>query len=159
MNRIWGKVGRVLGALFLFEGGTVTVGLLVGILASHAVGAWLAFWWSLIVFFGLVPALLGGWVLYTSIQAEKRALREQFFQLLSLNRGRLSVMDFVLATRLEPAIARRHLDGWAKEFDADFEVTERGDIYYLFNTKPLALPESNLQILTQAIRQWLKSAI
>jgi len=158
MNRIWSKVGRVLGALFLFEGGTVTFGLLVGILASHAAGAWLAFWWSLIVFFGLVPALLGGWMLYTSIQAEKRALREQFFQLLSLSQGRLSVMDFVSVTRLEPAIARRHLDGWAKEFDADFEVTERGDIYYLFNTEPLALPESNLQILTQAIRQWLKSA-
>jgi uncharacterized membrane protein YeaQ/YmgE (transglycosylase-associated protein family) len=159
MNRIWSKVGKILGSLFLFGGSTVSVGLLVGILASQVAGGWLAFLWILMVFFGLVPALLGGWILYSSFQAEQRAIREQFFQLLAVSQGRLSVLDFATASRLEPAIARRHMDIWAKEFDADFEVNERGDIYYIFATKPLALPESNLQVLTQAIRQWLKSTV
>jgi hypothetical protein len=111
------------------------------------------------VFFGLVPTLLGGWILYSSFQAEQRAIREQFFQVLVASQGRLSVLDFATASRLEPTIARRHMDVWAKEFDADFEVNERGDIYYIFATKPLALPESNLQVFTQAIRQWLKSTV
>ncbi|MGA7936378.1 MAG: hypothetical protein WCA35_22680 [Kovacikia sp.] len=159
MDRIWSKVGKILGGLFLVGGGTVSVGLLAGIFAGHVVGGWLAFLWVLMVFFGLVPTLLGGWILYGSLQAQQRAIREQFFQLLAARQGRLSVLDFATATRLKPAIARRHMDEWAKEFDAEFEVNERGDIYYIFATKPLALPESNLQVVTQALRQWLKSTV
>jgi hypothetical protein len=160
MNRLWSRVSKVFGGLFMFGGGTVSIGLLIGIAASHATGVALAILSVLLVFFGLAPALLGGWLLYSSAKAEKQALREQFFQLLLAKQGRLSVLDYVATTRLEPAIARRYLDGWAKEFYAEFEVNERGEIYYLFATETMPLPEStNLQLLSQAVRQWLQANI
>jgi hypothetical protein len=160
MNRLWSKVGKVLGGFLLFGGGTVSVGLLVGIGLSHAAGAALAILSVLLVFFGLAPAMLGGWLIYSGFKAEQRAIREQFFQLLVTTQGRLSLRDYVAATRLEPAIARHYLDGWAKEFCAEFEVTDRGDIYYLFGTESMLLPESsNLQLLSQALRQWLQSTV
>ncbi|WP_421657122.1 hypothetical protein [Leptothermofonsia sp. ETS-13] len=153
-------MSKILGGLLLFWGGIVSIGLLLGITLSHATGVGLAILSMLLVFFGLSPLLLGGWLLYSGIQAEKRALREQFFQLLRMNQGRLSLLDYVTATRIEPAIARRHLDGWAQEFFAEFEVNERGDIYYVFPIETMPLPEStHFQLLGRAIRQWLQSAV
>ncbi|WP_190343939.1 hypothetical protein [Leptolyngbya sp. FACHB-36] len=132
MNWIWSKVGKVFGSLFLVGGGTVSTGLLLGIEASHAAGGVLVLLSMLLVFLGLAPTSMGAWLLYTSIKADRQVMRDRFFQLLQTQRGRLSVLDFAAATRLEPAIARHHLDAWAKEFSANFEVTEDGDIYYVF---------------------------
>lgn len=158
MNWIWSKVGKVLGGLFLVGGGTVSIGFLAGILLGHASGGILTLLSILLVLFGLAPAAIGGWLLQTGFQAERQALRERFFQLLQASQGRLSVLDFAAATRLEPAIARQHLDGWAREFSAHFEVTDRGDIYYIFTTEALPLPETtNLQLLGQAVRKFLQS--
>lgn len=113
----------------------------------------------LMVFFGVAPASLGGWLLYASSRAERQAIREQFFQLLQANRGRLSLLDFAAATRLEPAIAREHLNTWAKEFSASFEVSDGGDIYYIFSTEPWSLPETRtFESFSQMVRQFLQSA-
>lgn len=153
MHRIWSVAGKVLGGLFLLEGGTVSTGILLGIESSHATGGILTLLWVLLVFFGLAPASLGGWLLHTSFKSERQALREQFFTLLKAKRGKLSLLDFAAATRLEPAIARRQLDSWAKEFSATFEVSESGDIYYVFATEPSSLPENqHWQILDRMIR-------
>ncbi len=160
MSRIWSKLGKVAGALFLYGGGTVSLALLVGIVAGHAAGGVLTFLTIALVLFGLAPASLGGWLLHASSRLEKQAMRERFFQLLQVSQGRVSVLEFAAATRLEPAIARRHLDDWAKEFSATFDVSEEGHIYYLFAIEQLALPETtNLNLLGQAIRQWLQSAV
>lgn len=160
MNRLWSKVSKILGGLLLFSGGTFSLGLLLGITLSQATGVALAVLATLLVILGVAPGLLGGWLLYSGLKAEQRALREQFFQLLVLNKGRLSLLDYVSATRLEPAIARRHLDGWAKEFLAEFEVNERGEIFYIFTAESMPLPQTtNLQLLTQAVRQWLQSSV
>lgn len=154
MNRIWSLVGKILGSLFLLSGGTVSTGILVGILTSHATGGILALLSMLGIFFGLAPALLGSWLLYTGFKAERQAIREQFFHLLRANKGRLSLLDFASATRLEPAIARLHLDGWAKEFSADFEVDEMGEIYYVFAAEMTPLPDNRgLQVLGTWIRR------
>lgn len=159
MNRIWSKLGKLFGGLLLFGGGTLTAGLLLGMVVSHASGVLLAVLWVLTVVMGLVPLALGGWLLYASSKAAQQAIREQFFDLLRLHQGRLSVLDFAAATRLEPTIARRYLDGWAKEFDAEFEVCDKGEVYYVFANQPAALPETNLQLLGQALRQWLQSTV
>jgi hypothetical protein len=83
-------------------------------------------------------------------------MRERFFQILHASHGRVSVLNFAANARLEPAIARQHLDDWAKEFSATFEVSDEGNIYYVFTTDPLVLPEMNyLGTLGQTIRQWL----
>jgi hypothetical protein len=111
-----------------------------------------------LVFFGIAPAALGGWLFHLSSRLERQAIRERFFQMVQANRGRLSLLDFAAATRLEPAIARRHLNLWAKELDATFEVNDGGDIYYIFSTEPLSLPETGTaQVVRQLLRQWLQS--
>lgn len=157
ISQIWSKVGKLLGGLLLVGGGTVSAGILVGIGVGHPGGALLTVLLTLMVFFGLAPASLGGLLLYTGFKAEHHALRDRFFQLLQANRGRLSLLDFVAVTRLEPAIARRHLDIWAKEFFADFEVTDSGEIYYVFTAVPLPPENQRLQIIGQAVREVLRA--
>lgn len=158
MNWILGRVGKVLGMLVLLSGGTVTSGLLVGIVLSHASGGLLGLFGALLVMFGLGPMALGGWILQSSLKAERQALRERFHQVLLTNHGRVSVLSFAAATRLEPKLARRHLDTWAKEYDATFDVDDRGEIYYVFATEQLALPPGiNWQAIGQTVKQWLQT--
>ena len=157
VSQIWGKLGKVLGGLFLVGGGTVAIGILCGIAIGHPGGVFLTVLLMLLGFFGLAPASLGGLLLYTSFRADHHAIRDRFFHLLQLNQGRLSLLTFSAATRLEPAIARRHLDGWAKEFSANFEVTDDGDIDYVFTNRPLNLPESRSQSFKQTVKELLKS--
>ena len=156
MSRIWSKVSKVVGALFLYGGGTTSIALLTAIMLSHATGGLLAALVIALISFGLAPASLGGWLLHASSKLERQAMRERFFQILHASHGRVSVLNFAANARLEPAIARQHLDDWAKEFSATFEVNDEGNIYYVFTTDPLVLPEMNhLGTLGQTIRQWL----
>lgn len=157
VSQVWGKVGKILGGLFLIGGGTVSLGILLGIAIGHPGGILLTVLLTLLVFFGLAPASLGGLMLYTSFKAEHYAIRDRFFQLLQANQGRLSLLDFAAATRLEPAIARRHLDLWAREFSANFEVSADGDIDYIFTNRAIALPESRWQGFGQTVREIIKS--
>lgn len=157
LNQIWGKLGKLIGGLFLVGGGTVSLGLLLGIAIAHPGGILLTFLLTLFAFFGLTPLALGGLLMYSSLKAEHHAIRDRFFYLLQANQGRLSVLDFAVATRLEPAIARRHMDAWAKEFAAEFEVTETGEIYYLFTNAPIPLPEHRFQAIGQAVREVWRS--
>jgi len=160
MSLVWSKVSKLLGSIFLVGGGTVSVGLLLGILTSQASGFLLGLLSTLLVFFGLAPLALGGVLLYASSQARRQALRERFFQLLQASGGRLSVIEYATANYLEPGIARQQLDVWAREFDARFEVTEAGEIYYIFTTRPEALPPGTVWgVLGQNLRQWLKTTI
>jgi hypothetical protein len=157
VNQIWGKLGKLVGGLFLVGGGTVSLGILLGIAIGNPGSILLTFLLTLFAFFGLTPLALGGLLMYSSFRAERHAIRDRFFYLLQAKQGRLSVMDFAVATRLEPAIARRHMDDWAKEFAAEFEVTETGEIYYLFTNAPIPLPEARFQVIGQAVREVLRS--
>ncbi|NJR49125.1 MAG: hypothetical protein HC780_05705 [Leptolyngbyaceae cyanobacterium CSU_1_3] len=158
MNRIWSVAGKVVGGLLLCGGGTVTIGLLLGIGLGHPPGWAMALLWLLLVFFGLAPASVGGLLLYAGSKASHHALRDRFFQLLQLNQGKVSLIDFATATRLEPAIARRHLDDWAKECSATFEVTDGGDVYYVFATQPSALPpDQRLSQFRLAVKEFVRS--
>ncbi|MDX2239724.1 MAG: hypothetical protein NW224_03470 [Leptolyngbyaceae cyanobacterium bins.302] len=157
LSQVWGKVGKVLGGLFLVSGGTASVGILFGIAAIHPGSILLTMLLTVLIFFGLAPAALGGLMLYTSFKADQYAIRDRFFQLLQANQGRLSLLDFAAATRLEPAIARRYLDGWAKEFFASFEVSDDGDIDYIFTNRAIVLPESQWQTFKQSMKELVKS--
>lgn len=160
MSHIWSKVGKVIGALFLYGGGTIAIALITAILTSHATGIALTFLASALILFGLAPASLGAWVLHASAKLRRQALRERFFHVLQVSQGRVSVLDFAAAARLEPAIARQHLDTWAKEFSATFDVSEEGNIYYIFTKEPLLVTDTgSLGVLSQTIRQWLQSAV
>lgn len=157
VSQVWGKVGKVLGGLLLVSGGTIALGIMLAIMAIQPGSILMTVLLTLLVFFGLAPTSLGGLLFYTSLRADRHAIRDRFFQLLQANQGRLSLLDFAAATRLEPAIARQHLDSWAKEFSATFEVTEDGDIDYVFANRPMVLPDSQWQGLKQSVRELIKS--
>lgn len=89
-----------------------------------------------LVFVGLPLVGLGGWL----IQAERRQARQQqqmslqdsFFQLLKKNRGYINVIQFSLASGLDGKSAKAYLDEQALEFNADYDVSEAGNITYYF---------------------------
>ncbi len=157
MNRFLSVAGKLVGSVFLCGGGTVTIGLLIGLAFVHSTG-WAIALWTLMVIFGLAPSAIGGFLLYGSVRAHRHALRERFFQLLQVSRGRVSLLDFANATRLEPAIARRHLDEWARVCHATFEVTDGGDVYYVFSADPIALPgDRQGQEFRRAVREFVRT--
>lgn len=160
-SQVWGKVGKVLGALLLGGGGAVSLGIVLGIALLHPGSIGLTILLTLMVLMGVAPASLGGVLLYTSVLANRHAIRDRFFQLLQANQGRVSLLDFAAATRLEPAIARRYLDGWAKDCLATFEVTADGDVDYVFANRAIAMPESQWKLVGQSVgesvREFIKS--
>jgi len=97
-----------------------------------------------IVIFGLPMTVLGsilGVSLYREgkqnqfkqIEGDRRQIQEQFYQVLQANQGRISIMQLAMAAKLPGREAKAFLDERAKEFNANFEVTPEGDIYYKFD--------------------------
>lgn len=102
-----------------------------------------------IVLLGLPFTLSGGlmaWGLHSDrsrsqqIQQkrERDRLQEIFYQLLQTHNGRIAVMPLAMAAGLSGEEARIFLDKKAIEFDADFEVSDRGEIFYCFNIGQLS---------------------
>jgi len=159
MNRFWSVASKALGSVFLCGGGVVSIALSLSILALQPPTWALTILLILLVFFGLTPSAIGGLLLYVSSKAHRHAIRDRFFQLLHLKQGRISLLDFSRATRLEPEIARRHLDLWAREYDANFEVSDAGEIYYVFSNELIPLPPANqpFEIVRQVVREVWRS--
>jgi hypothetical protein len=78
---------------------------------------------------GLVGA--GVW-LWRRQQRQQQALHQLFYQQIRASGGRISVLDFAIAASLTGPQARTFLDARAREFYADFEPMEQGDILYTF---------------------------
>jgi hypothetical protein len=70
-------------------------------------------------------------------QATHRALHRLFYDQLEARDGRLSVLEFAMATGLTGAEARAFLDARAREFWANFEPTDTGDVLYTFPMAPM----------------------
>jgi len=85
----------------------------------------------------LLPILAGWWwwQRYRKIQTtQQTTLNTVFYQLLRQHQGRMTVLDFAMTAHLPATTARQFLDARAREFSARFEVTEVGDVIYLFPT-------------------------
>lgn len=63
----------------------------------------------------------------------KDEIYDRFFQLLQENQGRITLMQFAIATRLSGEEATEYLDKQAIEFNANFDVDEQGNIFYVFS--------------------------
>jgi hypothetical protein len=94
--------------------------------------------------FGVPTLILGGWLslgLYRRSQQEKKALNQQvneqlqyvFYQMLQENQGRMTVAGFAIKSQLPAITARQYLDEKAKEFNANFQVSEEGAVSYHFD--------------------------
>ncbi|MBD2448686.1 hypothetical protein H6G76_16305 [Nostoc sp. FACHB-152] len=94
--------------------------------------------------FGVPTMVLGGWLslsLYRQSKKEQKALQQQtsdrlqstFYQMLQQNNGRVTVLGFAMQSQLPAPVAREFLDEKAKEFNANFKVTEEGAVSYHFD--------------------------
>ncbi|MDZ8050819.1 MAG: hypothetical protein RMX68_020490 [Aulosira sp. ZfuVER01] len=93
--------------------------------------------------FGVPTLILGGWLslgLYQQSRQEKKAINQQmndrlqsiFYQMLQENKGRMTLVGFAIKSELPAIAARQYLDEKAKEFNANFKVSEDGAISYHF---------------------------
>ncbi|QZZ22004.1 helix-turn-helix transcriptional regulator [Leptothermofonsia sichuanensis E412] len=93
----------------------------------------------------LLPVLVGGWIWqrwHKAHRSQQERLSDIFYQLIREHQGRITVLDFAMHTRLSAIEARAYLDARAKDFSAHFEVTDRGDVFYLFPTLEAWDPQS-----------------
>lgn len=92
----------------------------------------------------LVPTLLGWWIWRRSRQLYKlqqKTLDTAFYQLLQEYQGRIMMLDLAMSTNLPSIVVQQYLDTQVREFAAQLEVTETGDIVYVFPTlKALQFP-------------------
>jgi hypothetical protein len=157
MKQFISKLGKALGLLLTIVGGLVTAILVMVIVLGQISGWGLVLLAPFLIVLGILPLSIGGVSLYASGKIARDAVRDRFYQMLRLNTGRISLLGFSDATRLEPSVARQYLDAWARECDATFDVTDEGDIYYIFSRQPQSLPDGGIafQILERVRRKMM----
>ena len=85
----------------------------------------------------LVPVLAVWWCWqrYRKVYSrQQKHLHTTFYHLLREHQGRMTLLDFAMTAEVTAIAARAYLDSRAKEFAARFEVTEHGDVIYVFST-------------------------
>lgn len=87
--------------------------------------------------FGVPLAAWGGWIVLGLSQDKQRAERDRlnaaFSKLLIQGDGRITTLAFSLETGLPGNMAKVYLDERAKEFDANFDVDDQGNVNYRFH--------------------------
>jgi|GEM_PF-2973152 hypothetical protein len=63
---------------------------------------------------------------------EAERLQNVFYEVVQSNRGSVTVMQFAIASGLSGEAAKTYLDQQAEQFEATFEVSDNGTIYYQF---------------------------
>lgn len=91
----------------------------------------------LLIFLGLPPIGLGSWLFWQGHQHYHRTIAKRvqaaFFRLLRQNQGRITPLQLAMATGLAGKAAQAYLDRQAREFDAFYNVTAEGTIFYQFS--------------------------
>lgn len=85
-----------------------------------------------------LPMTTGGSFLLWSVaethrQTKRDRLQSSFYQILKENNGDITVMRLAMATKVSGDEAQQFLTEKAKEFNADFKVTENGSVVYKFD--------------------------
>jgi ribosomal protein L7/L12 len=100
------------------------------------------------LFLGMPLTIWGGWLAW-QLQREKQQqehdrLRAIFFQMLQQGNATINVLQFAMNANIAGTAAKQFLDEQAKEFSADFEVDDRGEIFYRFNPGQAVAPAASL---------------
>ncbi len=85
----------------------------------------------------LIPIIIGGWIWQRQRQKQQRRqkrLDKTFYKLLQAHQGRMMLLDFAMSAQISAIAARHYLNARASEFAARFEVTEQGDVLYVFSS-------------------------
>ncbi len=87
--------------------------------------------------FGLPMTAGGSFFLWSAAenrrQRKRDRLQSSFYKILKENKGYITVMRLAMATKVSGDEAQQFLTEKAKEFNADFKVTENGSIIYKFD--------------------------
>lgn len=85
----------------------------------------------------VVPLAIGAWAWNWTRKRQKHhreTLDGVFYEFLQNHGGRVTVLDFALTAHLPAREAKYYLDDRAREFAAHFQVSDRGDVIYSFQT-------------------------
>lgn len=146
MKRIGSKVGQFVGSLMTTGGSVIALTVFVSTMGFSAlVGLLFGLKWGVasaillllasspaLLSWGIIPVVLGWVMLRGSKNLQREAIRDRFLQLVKAKRGRLTAVEFSRVAELDLSVARTYLDRWARECHADFDVTDAGEIQYLF---------------------------
>jgi serine/threonine-protein kinase len=90
-----------------------------------------------LMIFGLPPTALGSWMIWNAQrkqhQRERDRLQTTFYRILQENQGYINTLCFAMETGLNGEQAQAYLNEKAKEFNADYQIGEDGQILYYFN--------------------------
>ncbi|MBL1175607.1 bL12 family ribosomal protein [Pantanalinema sp. GBBB05] len=152
-------LSKTIAIILLMWGVPLTIAMLVDVAnpkASNKEGAMVAG-----IFLGLPPTVLGSWMLIDGQRKARLAaddrLQSTFFQVLQQQNGRITPLSLAMATGVSGQVAKTFLAEKAKEFDANFEVDETGNVIYCFSlggsgfrpTIAAAPPSSDRQLAGQ----------
>ncbi|GAX41056.1 hypothetical protein NIES4075_20240 [Tolypothrix sp. NIES-4075] len=86
---------------------------------------------------GVPLAAGGGYMLWGLRRRNQKLLRDRldstFYQMLKADNGRITVLQLAMEAQLSGEQAKQYLDQKAKEFNATFEASDKGNISYLFH--------------------------
>jgi hypothetical protein len=87
--------------------------------------------------FGVPMVAWGGWIFRGLGRDKQKALSDRlnatFAKLLADNRGQITLLGFALEAGLDGTAAKAYLDDRAKEYNANFDVDEEGNLTYRFH--------------------------
>jgi ribosomal protein L7/L12 len=139
------QVKTIVAGVLLGIGMPITIACLVGLAGSEppdpasqessdrsgAVAA--------LIFFGLTPTVMGGWLAWDNRhqgeQQSRDRLQATFFKLLRENNGHINVLRFSMEANISGEVAKAYLDERAREFNATFNVSEAGKLFYSFDAE------------------------
>jgi len=97
--------------------------------------------WRWLIVFGVLSALGGLWKYYEQKQQERQEwLNVIFYQTLQKHQGKITTLDLAIAANITGVEAQEFLQQRAKEFGAEFDVTDAGGILYCFTS--VTMPNS-----------------
>ena len=91
--------------------------------------------WRWLIVFGVLSAMGGLWKYYEQKQQQREeCLNVIFYQTLQEHQGRITTLDLAIAANITGVEAQEFLQQRAKEFGAEFDVTDAGGILYCFSS-------------------------
>ncbi|MFE1743928.1 hypothetical protein [Coleofasciculus sp. H7-2] len=88
---------------------------------------------------GLPAVAVGGWLVWGLRKQHSKEtgdrLQSTFYRLLTEGDGSITALQFAMETKLTAAEAKQYLDDRAKEYDANFKVSDEGGVSYYFLLK------------------------
>ncbi|MEL6442469.1 MAG: hypothetical protein AAFQ80_24905 [Cyanobacteria bacterium J06621_8] len=81
-------------------------------------------------------------------------LRSVFFNTIKQNGGSITVLEFAMKANITGIEARKYLDQYAVEFEANFDTTKEGCMVYLFHAIKHSDPMVNTQEKEKSLKYW-----